>query len=467
MENNLMLDKNLSLLKRFLIIIVPFFLFLIIFNQININIILGIFLLILAYFLFKDYLWIFLVLAIPSLVFGEIVNISITSSWVYEARVAEVLLLTAVIIFLSEKFISAKIKEIKVDKLVMMLFFFLLISVALIYQITDFRLYIFGLKVTTFSFLAYFLSINLIDSKEKIKWFLYSLSATAFIVSAQIFYKFYELGWSSKFFFARHLIEIPIGPIALASAILVLMLPIILSLYFQEDKNNKIKPFLLIIFLVGLVAVFISLGKAAILSLAIGLFYLFIKIKDKRIVFILFFLLFIILSFIMLSPFFSGLIERLSTTFTDVNTEFRLLEYETGWKIIKNNLVFGIGPGQQLLVFKKMLNLDSSQLVNNYFLQAAIDLGIIGLSLAVLITFNIYFKARRLRKYLENNLILVYGFVASLIVAFINGLAEVTFFAMSYAIIFWLIVGAFNNLRVFTDSDYVKNKKVKKYIHLN
>ncbi|MFH1427345.1 MAG: hypothetical protein ABIG60_02345, partial [Patescibacteria group bacterium] len=291
MKNNLILDKNLSLLKRFLVIIVPFFLFLIIFNQININIILAIFLLILAYFLFKDYLWIFLVLAIPSLVFGEIVNISITASWVYEARVAEVLLLSAIIIFLSEKFISAKIKEIKVDKLVMMLFIFLLISIALIYQITDFRLYIFGLKVTTFSFLAYFLSLNLLDSKEKIKWFLYSLTATTLIVSAQIFYKFYELGWSSKFFFARHLIEIPIGPIALASALLVLMLPIILCLYFQEDKNNKDKPFILIIFFIGLVAVFISLGKAAILSLAVGLFYLFIKIKDKRIIFILILLL--------------------------------------------------------------------------------------------------------------------------------------------------------------------------------
>ena len=43
--------------------------------------------------------------------------------------------------------------------------------------------------------------------------------------------------------------------------------------------------------------------------------------------------------------------------------------------------------------------------------------------------------------------IIVFGFIAAITAAFLNGLAEVTFFALEYAIIFWLIIGVFGNMK--------------------
>ena len=43
----------------------------------------------------------------------------------------------------------------------------------------------------------------------------------------------------------------------------------------------------------------------------------------------------------------------------------------------------------------------------------------------------------------NQDIALKFGLMAGLIAAFFNGLVEVTFFALPYAIIFWLVLGLF------------------------
>jgi O-antigen ligase len=90
-------------------------------------------------------------------------------------------------------------------------------------------------------------------------------------------------------------------------------------------------------------------------------------------------------------------------------------------------------------------------LVNNFFVQALIDLGVVGLGLVMALVGGIMKKARSAIKLSLAHggyyVVLLYGFGASLIVAFLNGLVEVTFFALPYAIIFWLLMGAYANIQ--------------------
>lgn len=461
-ENILVLDNKKEIFWRLSAVIAPLFLFLMLFNLISVYTILGLALLAFVYVFLRRHIWVFLALAAPSLVLGKIIHFYITSSWVYEMTLAEVFILLAAAIFLLDKFLNGKIMEIKIDYLSGALLVYLAVAAASFWQIIDLRLYIFGLKVVVFSFLSYFLALNLFGDNAntaneyantanmrmtRIKIFLGGLSLTVVVLSVQIFIKFYQMGWSSKFFFDRSNILLPIGPVATAAAILVLMLPLVLSFYFYNNKQSKTKPFLFFAFTIGAMAVFLTLGKAAILSFLAGLFYLFVKLKNKRIAFALAFSLLIILSYIFFTSFFIGLFERLSHTFIDANTKFRILEYEIGWQIIKNHFWFGVGAGQQLIFYRKMLNWENAQLVNNFLLQAFIDFGIVGFFFASAIIFGVIRKIKNIFRGIgEDNLILFYGFSASVLVAFLNGLAEVTFFALQYAIIFWLIMGAFSNL---------------------
>ena len=259
------------------------------------------------------------------------------------------------------------------------------------------------------------------------------------------------MGFSSKFFFERNTILLPIGPIATTAAILALIIPVMLAFYFQLSKKQIARPIIIAAVLVGVTAVFLSLGKGAIASLLLGLLYLFIKLKNSRVSLLLMGLWFLFLSYVMLNPFFSGLLERVKTTFVDNNTQFRLLEYKTSFELIMQHPWFGVGIGQQLHFFKEMLNFETSQLVNNFFIQALIDLGVIGLGLVVALFIGIVKGAKNaIKSSLASGgyyAVLLYGFGASLLVAFLNGLVEVTFYALPYAIIFWLLMGVYANIQ--------------------
>jgi hypothetical protein len=439
-------DK-IIMFRKLTFVCLPLFLFIIYYNLASISLILTLVIFSLIFIFFRDKLWFFLIFAIPTLIFGQIVKIPVTSSWIYEASISELIILGLAAIFIFNKFIKGKIKEIKLDWLAAGLLFYLAVAVFSYFEIINFRLYIFNLKLVSLSFLTYFLGLNLIDSKKKINFFFASLSLMVLLLSGQIFYKVFQLGLTSGLIFARNTIIMPIGPLALVVAILAMILPIILALYFNARNNNRFKFFYLVIFTIGALAVFMTLGKAAIGSLAVALFYIFLKLKNKRVVLLLSFLLLATVSYLIFSPFLAGFIDRLSRTFIDINSRWRVTEYEIGWKIIKDNLIFGVGSGQQLEYFKKILFQEDSQLVNNFILQAVIDLGLIGLTAISFIFFTVFKKIKEINKNKLINLTIVSGFTATFIVAFLNSLLEVTFFSIAYGVTFWMIFGVYSNLK--------------------
>ncbi len=444
-------NNNISKFIRTMVLIIPLFLLAIFAGEFGIHIMFFTLLTASAFLFFKKYLWVLVVLSAPSLCLGTIINIPIIANWNYEARLAEIFILIVALLYFLELYLNKKFTNIKIDAISFILYLYLLVALVSFLHIVDFRLFVFGMKTIIYSLLAFFLTRQLIDSASKMKWFFYGISATVIMLSLQLFYKFYALGFSAKFFFERNTILLPIGPIATTAAILALLIPITFAFYFQLGIRRMESLFVVLAAVLGTTAVFLSLGKGAIASLSLGFLYLFFKLKNKRLSFILMGLWFLFFAYFLLNPFLSGLLLRIKTTLVDNNTEYRLLEYKTSWQIIKTHPWFGVGAGQQLQYFKKILNFDTAQLINNYFVQAMIDFGVIGLSLAIALFSVIMKRAKSITKNLQiagsKYAIMLYGFSASLLVAFLNGLVEVTFFALPYAIIFWLLMGVNYNIQ--------------------
>ncbi len=451
-ENN----NRIATFVRLMVLVVPLFVVSVIFEKVGLFVMAGIMFSSLYFLFLRKYLWFLLVLAGPSLCLGKIIDIPISSEWIYEARAAEIFLLITTVLYFLDSYLNRKITTFRIDFIAFVLYLYVLASSASIFYIVDFRLFVFGMKVVIYSFLAYFLTRQLIDSKRKIEWFMYGICSTVVILALQIFYKFYSMGFSTKFFFERNTILLPIGPIATTAAILAFLIPIILAFYFQLSSKRIVRPIVITAVIVGVTAVFLSLGKGAIISLMLGLLYLFVKLKNSRVSLFLMGLWFVFLAYLLLNPFFSGLFERFRNTFVDNNTQFRMLEYKTSWELISKHSLFGIGVGQQLGYFKKILDFETAGLVNNFFVQSLIDLGVVGLGLVVALVGGIYKKVRvAIKASLQNGgyyVVLLYGFGASLIVAFINGLVEVTFYALPYAIIFWLLMGVYANIQQLAKS---------------
>lgn len=444
-------QKNREILiKRLLYVIAGFLILLLFFDKASLSIILGVIILALAYAFGRDKIWILLVLVIPGLIFGKVLYIPVTDGWVYEARLAEIFLGLIFAVFILDIFLHDKSKLLKIDRLSAWLYLYLIASLLSLGLAHDFRLFVFGLKAVAYSFLAYFLAINLLDTAKKIHWFLYGLASTAIVLSAQIFYKFYQMGFSSDFFFNRSSILIPIAPIATTAAILALIAPVLLAFYFELANVNRWKPIIFLGFFMSFLAVFLTLGKGAIGSFFIGLFYVFYNFKSKRLAFSLFFMWFIAFTYFGFTPYFTGLLERMQTVFIDTNTSFRLNEYEIGWDLIKGHPWFGVGIGQQIYYYQKILDQEQGNYVNNFVLQAVIDLGAVGLVLLIFIMKNIFSNLKKALRLPGKKPVLLTGFIAALIVAFFNGMVEVTFYALPYAIIFWLIVGVFVNAQHIT-----------------
>ena len=429
----------------FFLIVLSVYISLMFFDVFNIYILSSILLLFIAY-LFRKKIWLLLALSPSALLLGSFLNIPIADTWVYEANLTEVFLFLAFTVMVVDALLNSEEIKIKKDFLSFSLFLYLLLSLISFFQIIDFRLFIYGIKLIIFFNLAYVLALNYLNTKNRIRCFLYSISFLALAISSQIFYKIFKTGLSLDFFLNRNDILISLGPIASSVAVLVMILPIILAWYFQDkDKRNSF--FIILIFFLGSLAVFLSLGKSAIASLFIALLYLFIKFKNKRIIFTLIFVLFVTSSFILLNSFFEGLFFRINHVFIDVSSKFRLLEIKTDINLIKNNFWTGVGSGQQIIYYSRHLFPGYKQLVNNFFLQTFIDLGVLGISTAFLIVITIWKKTKKTMKN-KNQLSnpIYYGFIASMIAVLINGQVEVTLFALPYGIVFWMIMGVFSNL---------------------
>jgi O-antigen ligase len=422
---------------RVVFLLVLFMSVILYFNLTNYYLFAGIIITALAYAVLRKNLWVLIALSLPALTLGQFIFIPITYSWVYEASLSEILIVLAAIVFFLDIYIVGGIKKIKFDALFFALALYSILGLLSYFYIENLTLFVAGLKAPVYSALAYFLALNTINTPDKRRWAYVSLAALAAILSAQIFHTFYSMGFSSSFFYDRSNIRIPFGAIALVAALLAMVLPSVMADFFARAKEGRKKILVLIAFAMGATALFSMLGKAAIISFFFGLSYFFFKQKRFRQIYIFSSILGLILFFLLFSPLFNAFIERARTAFVDKNLSFRVEEYAVDIQIIKEHPFLGLGSGQQLHEYELRLFPDYRNFANNFIMQAALDYGTAGIIAVSVLIFAFGLKLKKMRKSF-----LATGLAASTLAAFMNGMAEVTFFALPYAIVFWVMVGS-------------------------
>lgn len=382
----------------------------------------------------------FLLIAAPLLLLpGQFLRLEIRPNWFYEMSLAEIALLSGLILFAVAIIVKDWKKPLHFGTTGKLLGLYLLFALSSFFWISDVQLYVASLKVLVFSLIAFVLAINLLDKQRRIAAFMYSIAAFAGLLSLQVFYVLFRLGFLGALLSDRSTILVPFGPLALVAAMLALLLPLLLGYYFHLPKQHKARLFFLIVFLVGGMALFMSLGKAAVLSVLVGLGFLFYKLRGHRVILSLSFLFCIMCALVALSPFVNGFKQRLSNIFVDGTTTFRVAEYYAGYRIVSSSPWIGVGVGEQLNQYRRLLHPDYGQLSNNYLMQAAMDLGVLGLLLYIALLISIVRSLIKLNKHLPGPF--TWGLTASACVVAVNGLLEVTVFAVQYAIILWLLFG--------------------------
>lgn len=215
----------------------------------------------------------------------------------------------------------------------------------------------------------YYAVINFIEEENQIKTTIFVFWVFTFISALYGGYEYFVIGVNRAEGFLK--ISNRLGS--------VMMMYIILNYsIILFNKKIKYRLFGLIGMSAGLLGLFASVSRQALLASFIGIFIVSILKSKKNI--ILFFIVILIIISIMPGAY----INRLSNlTSLESGNKARLLMYRAGWEIFKDNTILGIGFNNirslhQESTILDFLSYDHRQL-HNIFINIAVELGLLGL----------------------------------------------------------------------------------------
>lgn len=397
------------------------------------------------FLIYRKYPGIALITIPVSIVVGTVYKWHIME-YVYEVSLSEILIVALGLIFLFDKFLKRDFKF----KLYPVGFFFLLyiaLCIVSFLWVQSIPKYLITTRMFLYYFAVFFLVINTIEDIRDFRYGLWGVPLCGLAVSAQLTWKVYKLGGFITYAVPeRTQIITQVGSWVFIAAIIILCVPLTYTLGLVSKKIwQKIILFGSTIFIS--VASLFPLGKGAVLSLFLGMTYLGTRLKQKRIVTIFIALAIILVIAVPMVTFTGAFIERMKNTFRDPNVQYRIIEYSTGSKIFSENLLFGVGAGNLKVMYKERLPHRVETDSNNFILQTAVETGVIGLVILFLIMRSIVYSLVSIRKKISKSVqqnshqILFFGFIATLIIAFVHGMIEATFVGLNYGIVFWYILG--------------------------
>lgn len=333
---------------------------------------------------------------------------------------------------------------------------------------------------TTFTILASWLVVNLINGKENLKKIIWVLLVSALIVSLFGLYQFVgdiiglpqsltglrEIYTKRVFGFPR-IQSTALEPLLFANYLLI---PICLGAALYLDKKIKInRQWLLLILILLLVNFVLTLSRGAYLGLAvsglvIAVFYFRHLLTLRNIVILLTVVIVVTLAVVGFIRF-SGVGEvglgevqrRMVNILQDASASHRLINYKAAWEIYQHNGTLGIGPGNfgpHLEGYYNRLPQHGWATVNNQYLETLAETGILGFLSLMLITVVILITS--IRAYLKSNDHFLRATMLGLAAAFIGILIEYNFFSTLYVMHIWVLIGlmiAIQNLIHVQDSN--------------
>lgn len=317
-------------------------------------------------------------------------------------------------------------------------------------------------------FLYYFLikSIILNSSKKIFSGLFYVLFISAVVVTL-IGINQYIIGvkplatWEDPTYGDIHTrVYSTLGNPNLLANYLLLILPISLTFPFEIKANLFYKMlFIFISFLILLCLIFtgsrggyLGLVFSCIGGLSIFLSYVILQTRLTKQFYKIIFLILTLLSvvYLLLTYLFPDFLERIATIFLlrDYSSNnYRINVWLSCLTMLKDNWLIGIGPGNSTFLMAYGLYMMSgfhALAAYNIFLELAIETGIIGSLIFILIFLTALLKSYCLFK--EKGSILALGIFISLISLLAQGMVDTTFFRPQVSLPFWFLLASIGKL---------------------
>jgi O-antigen ligase len=292
--------------------------------------------------------------------------------------------------------------------------------------------------MVVYGFLTFFGTRTFIKEDKQLKGALFLLQACALLIILQMTSSFMhyhpELITTS---FSRRQADVSWGSTNYLAALLVLMLPLALSLFFS------VKRIIWKVFSLGLVAGMITsvlwtVSRTGALCLFIILIMFLLSFNKRKAMIVLVGLL---MAYYLLNPFIAKVLSRFSSH--DVISYFAVIErydlWKKSWKIFMEHPILGVGMGNAEVV--TVLKSRSTN-PHNLIFKSLAETGIVGFALLLLILKELIkalFKLRKIVKKTNKDRIIYIGFLATLSVSVFNRTLEVI--GDRYEVIFWFIMG--------------------------
>jgi O-antigen ligase len=233
-----------------------------------------------------------------------------------------------------------------------------------------------------------------------------------------------------------------------AGGMLMIALIVIFSLFIYSIKNNGTK-FKKLFYFFSLILVFFGLlftyTRSSYIAGFIGILIVLFFIDKKWFIFAL---LGILLVFILtINTSFTQRLIRTYTFFSGDSGRERILMWQSGFKIIRDHPIFGIGTANLDKIYPKYINPEAKEKnqghLHNNILQIAVIDGIPGLIIFLWIFSVIFINLFRFYT-ISNEIFAKYTLLSLFSVSvafFINGLFEYNFFSSQVVLIFWFLMG--------------------------
>ena len=240
---------------------------------------------------------------------------------------------------------------------------------------------------------------------------------------------------------------------------IVILIPLLLSL-FLLIKNLYLKFVLLSAILISLIAIVFTYSRGGWLSLIASLLLFFVlsfkKIKSHIKPLFIMFTIFMIFGFVVLKPANIGkkaesVKTELSSQTRSVSGNLRITVWQNTFQMIKDNPIFGVGPGVFGESYYKYQNVPwlYAKNAHNHYLEYVAELGIVGFFLFAAITINAIFMVLAERKALGDyaKYPLLIGIIAALFGSAFHALVDIDWSRISLYSIYWILLAVlFANL---------------------
>lgn len=158
--------------------------------------------------------------------------------------------------------------------------------------------------------------------------------------------------------------------------------------------------------------------------------------------------------------------QRLNTIKTDLSTLQRIIYIEDGLKMFKDHWLLGAGGGAWASLYTKYQSFkyDSTQ-AHSFLLQVAIESGIVGLLIIVLLIASIIFQSisvyKKQSKERDDENILYTGIAVAALALLLHSLGDFTLSYPAIGLILFVLLGILNQNFKAIDNIYVKENKNK------